>query len=57
MKDHAFVKGMAMGVVTGAAMVAAMMPKKRVNMKKAAGKAMKAAGQMMEDISETMGFH
>ena len=57
MKDHAFVKGMTMGVVTGAAMVAAMMPKKRVNMKKAAGKAMKAAGQMMEDISETMGFH
>lgn len=56
MKEHQFVKGMGLGVLTGAALGAVMAPKKKRNMKKAAGKAMKTMGQVMENLSDDMGF-
>ena len=55
-KDHAFVKGVTMGVVTGAALGMVMAPRKKTSMKKAAGKAMKTMGQVMENFSDEMGF-
>ncbi len=56
MKEHEFVKGMTMGVVAGAALSAVMMPRKKSSMKKTAGKAMKTVGQVMENLSDEMGF-
>ena len=56
MKDHEFAKGMGLGVLAGAALGAAMMPRKKHSVKKAAGKAMKTVGQVMENLSEDMGF-
>ncbi len=55
-KDHDFVKGVTMGVVTGAALGMVMAPRKKTSMKKAAGKAMKTMGQVMENFSDEMGF-
>ncbi len=57
MKQHEFAKGMTMGVVAGMAMGAIMAPRKKTNVKKAAEKAMKTVGQVMEDLSDEMGFH
>ena len=56
MKDHEFAKGMGLGVLAGAALGAALMPRKKHSVKKAAGKAMKTVGQVMENLSEDMGF-
>ncbi len=56
MKEHEFMKGMGLGVLTGAALGAAMAPRKKSSMKKAAGKAMKTMGQVMENLSDDMGF-
>ncbi len=56
MKEHGFLKGMGLGMVAGAALGAAMMPKRKPNLKRAAGKAMKTVGQVMEDLSADMGF-
>lgn len=56
MKEHEFAKGMGLGVLTGAALGAAMAPRKKTPVKKAAGKAMKAVGQVMENLSDEMGF-
>ena len=56
MKQHNFAKGMGLGMIAGTALGAAMAPKKKTNMKKAAGKAMKTVGQVMENLSDDMGF-
>ena len=56
MKEHEFAKGMTMGVMAGAALGMVMAPRKKTNMKKAAGKAMKTMGQVMENFSDEMGF-
>ncbi len=56
MKQNNFVKGMGLGMLAGTALGAAVAPKKKTNMKKAAGKAMKTVGQVMETISEDMRF-
>jgi gas vesicle protein len=56
MKEYNFVKGMTVGVLTGAAMLWAMMPPKKTNVRKAAGEALKAASQAMEDLSDSMGL-
>lgn len=55
-KEHSFAKGMGLGMAAGAALGAAMAPKRKRNMKKAAGKAMKTVGQVMEDLSDNMGL-
>lgn len=56
MKQHNFAKGMGLGMIAGTALGAVMAPRKKTNMKKAAGKAMKTVGQVMETISEDMRF-
>ena len=56
MKEHEFAKGMTRGVMAGAALGMVMAPRKKTNMKKAAGKAMKTMGQVMENLSDDMGF-
>lgn len=57
MKQHEFAKGMTMGVVAGMAMGAVLAPQKKTRVKKAAEKAMKTVGQVMEDLSDEMGLH
>lgn len=57
MKQHEFAKGMTMGVMAGAAMGMMLAPRKRTNVKRAAEKAMKTVGQVMEDLSDEMGLH
>ena len=57
MKEHDFAKGMTMGIVVGGAMGVAMAPKKRSSIQKAADKAMKTMGQVMEELSDEMGLH
>jgi len=58
MKEHGFAKGMGLGMIAGATLGAVMAPKRKsgMNMKKAAGKAMKTVGQVMEDLSNEMHF-
>lgn len=56
MKTYGFWKGIGIGMMAGAAVGAAMMPKKKVTLKKAAGRAMKTMGQVMEELSDDMGF-
>lgn len=57
MKQHEFAKGMTMGVMAGMAMGVMMAPRKKTNVKRAAEKAMKTVGQVMEDLSDEMGLH
>lgn len=56
MKTNGFLKGIGVGMVAGAAVGAALMPKKKTSLKKAAGRAMKTMGQVMEELSDDMGF-
>lgn len=56
MKEHEFARGISLGVLVGAALGAAVAPRKKTSMRKAAGKAMKTVGQVMENISNDMGF-
>lgn len=56
-KQHEFAKGMTMGVVAGMAVGAVLAPQKKTRVKKAAEKAMKTVGQVMEDLSDEMGLH
>lgn len=53
--EHKFATGMGLGMLAGGLMGAAMAPKKRREMKQAAGKAMKSVGQVMENLSGNMG--
>lgn len=57
MKEHPFAKGMTMGVMAGAALGMALAPQKKSSMKKAADKAMKTMGEVMETLSDEMGLH
>lgn len=57
MKQHEFAKGMTMGVAAGLAVGAVLAPPKKTRVKKAAEKAMKTVGQVMEDLSDEMGLH
>lgn len=54
-KEHRFAKGIGLGMLAGAALGAAMMPRK-ASMKKTAGKAMKSMGQAMDNLSDELGF-
>lgn len=57
MKEHEFAKGMTMGIVAGAAMGMIMAPQKKNSIQKAADKAMKTVGQVMEELSDEIGLH
>ena len=50
-----FIKGMGIGVVAGATIGMAIAPKKKEH-KGLAGKAIKAAGEIVENISDAMGM-
>lgn len=55
MTKHEFLRGMGMGMVAGAALGMAMAPQRRkMNLKKAANKAMRSMGSAMENITESM---
>lgn len=56
MKDQDFLCGMAMGAVVGTVVGATMMPRRRSQVKRAADKAMKTVGEVMENLSEEMGL-
>jgi len=56
MKEPNFLKGIGFGMMAGAAVGAAMAPRKKFPLKKAAGKAIKTVGHVMEEISDDMGF-
>lgn len=51
-----FAKGMGMGVLAGTAIAvgAALLPKKKHNMKAAAGKTLRTVGEVLEDLSDSM---
>jgi len=49
-------KGIGLGILAGAVAGALIMPKKKSSMKRAAGKAMKTVGQVMESLSDDMMF-
>ncbi len=56
MKDQDFLYGMAMGAVVGTVVGATMMPRRKSQVKRAADKAMKTVGEVMENLSEEMGL-
>lgn len=57
MKDQNFLCGMAMGAVVGTVMGVTMAPRRKSQVRKAADKAMKTVGEVMETLSEEMGLH
>lgn len=57
MKEHEFAKGMTMGMAAGAALGMFLAPQRKSSMKKAADKAMKTMGEVMETLSDEMGLH
>lgn len=56
MTKHMFMTGAAMGVVAGTALGMAMSATKKRGIKRAADKAIKAVGEVVENISDTMGM-
>jgi len=55
MTDMRFVKGMCVGIVAGAAVGAAFMPKRK-NGRNVAGKALKTAGEILDQITDAIGI-
>ena len=55
MRSMDLIKGIGIGMVAGAALGAAMRPKKR-KMKSVAGRALRSAGEIAENISNVMGM-
>ena len=55
MSDMRFVRGMCVGLVAGAAVGVALMPKKK-NGKNVAGKALKTAGEKLDQITDAIGL-
>lgn len=56
MKKHMFMTGTIMGLAAGAAMGMAMSVTKKRDIKRAADKAIKAVGGVVENISDSMGM-
>lgn len=57
MKDHDFAMGMTMGLMAGAAMGMMMAPRKKSSVQKAADKAVRTVGEVMENLSDELGLH
>lgn len=53
MSEHPFLRGMSMGVIAGAAIGMAVVPKKKA-LKNSAAKTIKAMGEMMEHVTDAM---
>lgn len=56
MNEHKFAKGMGLGMLAGAAAGFVMAPKKKYNVKKAAGKAVKTVEEVMGNLSDDLGL-
>ena len=56
MTKHRFMSGAAMGIVAGTALGLLMSGTKKRDIKRAADKAMKAVGEVVENISDSMGM-
>lgn len=56
MTKHQFISGIGLGMVAGAALGMAMSTTKKREIKRAADKAIKAVGEVVENISENMGM-
>lgn len=57
MREHEFAMGMTMGMAAGAALGVLLAPQRKSAVKRAADKAVKTMGEMMETISDEMGLH
>lgn len=55
MEKMDFFRGMGIGLVTGAAIGVAMMPRKR-SLRNSAGKTIRAVGDVVENITSAMGI-
>ena len=55
MKTMSFIKGMSAGLIVGACAGMAMAPEK-AGARKKVGKAVKAIGEMIENITDSLGF-
>ncbi|MEQ2444789.1 hypothetical protein WMO64_15125 [Pseudoflavonifractor sp. CLA-AP-H29] len=56
MTKHQFIAGIGMGMVAGAALGMAMTGTRKREIKRAADKAIKAVGEVVENLSDTMGM-
>ncbi len=56
MTKHQFMSGIGIGAIAGAALGMAMSTSKRREIKRAADKAIKAVGEVMENISDNVGM-
>ena len=56
MTKHQFITGMGMGLAAGAALGMAMSGTRNREIKRAADKAIKAVGEVVENLSDTMGM-
>lgn len=56
MKEQNFLYGMVMGAAVGTMVGATMLPRKRSKVQKAADRAMKTVGEVIENLSEEMGL-
>ncbi|WP_294552251.1 hypothetical protein [uncultured Pseudoflavonifractor sp.] len=56
MTKHQFIAGIGMGMVAGAALGMAMTGSRKREIKRAADKAIKAVGEVVENLSDTMGM-
>ena len=55
MKNVNFVKGIGLGMLAGAMLSTLMMPRRK-SLKSSAGKAIKAAGEVVDSITSAMGM-
>ena len=55
MSDMRFVRGVCVGLIAGAAVGAALMPRSKNN-KNMAGRALRAAGEVLEQITDAIGL-
>jgi predicted small secreted protein len=56
MTKHQFISGIGIGVLAGATLGLAMSTSKKREIKRAADKAIKAVGEVVDNISENMGM-
>lgn len=56
MTKHQFITGVGLGMAAGAALGLAMSATKKRDIKRAADKAIKAVGEVVENLSDTMGM-
>ncbi len=56
MSDMRFVRGICIGMVAGAAVGAAMVPRKKSTKNSFAGKAIKTASEVLDQVSDVLGL-